>query len=339
MAHGRFDNPVVAALAGVRDFFRKQDLVDAYTSDIRLDGKTCLVTGANSGLGFGIAVEMASRGAHVIMAGRSAIPQAGERVKKLSGSDKVTMEYIDLSRLETIHDLVGRLAQKDIHIDRLILNAGVALPKARKLPNGQEEMFFVNYLSNFILVNLILSKGIMGAKESDDPDRMIFISSDSHQGSSEIDYDEFGKFIPYGVSKGISYYSYYKLVLNTFATELSRRLNAERVVLPVHVMCPGPVNSKIAKEGPVWLQGVLGFIFYLFFKDPVKAARPVVYMAAADEYANCSNEYLHMFNKKRMDEKIYPEMAGERLWNESLELWKGIDPNVPDLDHAETVKF
>ena len=333
MAHGRFDNPVVAALAGVRDFFRKQDLVDAYTDDIRLDGKTCLVTGANSGLGFGIAVEMASRGARVIMAGRSAIPEAGERVKQLSGSDDVWMEFVDLSRLETIHALVDRLKQKDLHVDRLILNAGVALPKGRKLPNGQEEMFFVNYLSNFILVNLMLVNGIVSPSNDEDPDRIIFISSDSHQGSSEIDWDEFGRFIPYGVSKGIGYYSYYKLVLNTFATELSRRINADAVVLPVHVMCPGPVNSKIAKEGPVWLQGVLGFIFYLFFKDPLKAARPVVYMTAAEEYAGRSNEYLHMFNKKRMDEKVYEQEAGSKLWNESLSVWRNIDADVPELKY------
>ncbi len=260
MAHGRFDNPVVAALAGVKDFFRKQDLVDKYTDDIRLDGKTCLITGANSGLGFGIAVEMARRGAHVIMAGRSAIPQAGEKVKQMTGSSDVRMEYIDLSKLDTIHALVHRLKADGTHIDRLVLNAGVALPKGRKLDNGQEEMFFVNYLSNVIFVNMLLKEGIMQPKFDEDPDRIIFISSDSHQGSSAVDYDEFGKFVQYGVSKGIGYYSYYKLVLNTFATELSRRINNGQHRMAIHVMCPGPVNSKITKEGPKWLQGVLGVI-------------------------------------------------------------------------------
>ncbi len=325
MAHGRFDNPVVAALAGVKDFFRKQDLVDKYTDDIRLDGKTCLITGANSGLGFGIAVEMARRGAHVIMAGRSAIPQAGEKVKQMTGSSDVRMEYIDLSKLDTIHALVHRLKADGTHIDRLVLNAGVALPKGRKLDNGQEEMFFVNYLSNVIFVNMLLKEGIMQPKFDEDPDRIIFISSDSHQGSSAVDYDEFGKFVQYGVSKGIGYYSYYKLVLNTFATELSRRINNGQHRMAIHVMCPGPVNSKITKEGPKWLQGVLGVIFYIFFKDPVKAARPVVYMAAADEYGNSSNEYLHMFNRKEMDPKVYEPDAGTKLWEESIRLWSSLD--------------
>lgn len=78
MSHGRFDNPVVAALAGFCDLFRKQEFSDRLTEKHRFDGRTCLVTGANSGLGFALAVEMARRGAHVIMAGRSAIPGGGE---------------------------------------------------------------------------------------------------------------------------------------------------------------------------------------------------------------------------------------------------------------------
>ena len=68
MAHGRFDNPVVAALAGVKDFLRKQDLVNKLKDTDRIDGKTCLVTGANSGLGYALAVELAKRGGDVIMA-------------------------------------------------------------------------------------------------------------------------------------------------------------------------------------------------------------------------------------------------------------------------------
>ena len=62
MAEGRFDNPIIAALAGLRDLFRKQDLEARYTHDARIDGKTCMITGANSGLGFAVAVDLARRG-------------------------------------------------------------------------------------------------------------------------------------------------------------------------------------------------------------------------------------------------------------------------------------
>ena len=77
------------------------------------------------------------------------------------------------------------------------------------------EMFLVNYLSNVILCTLLLNKGLISRSNELKAfrPRILFISSDSHQDSSYIDYDEFGKFIDYGVKKGISNYSYFKLIL------------------------------------------------------------------------------------------------------------------------------
>ncbi len=93
MAEGRFDNPVVASLTGFYDRFRKQELKPRFKETDNFNGKTVLITGANSGLGFAIAVQAAKRGAKVIMACRSQIPEAGEKVKKLSGSDNVEIRY------------------------------------------------------------------------------------------------------------------------------------------------------------------------------------------------------------------------------------------------------
>ena len=110
MAEGRFDNPVVASLAGFYDRFRKQELKPRFKETDRFDGKTVLITGANSGLGFAIAVQSAQRGAKVIMACRSQIPEAGEKVKKLSSSENVEMRRLDLSKIDSIHRFVDDLA-------------------------------------------------------------------------------------------------------------------------------------------------------------------------------------------------------------------------------------
>jgi NAD(P)-dependent dehydrogenase (short-subunit alcohol dehydrogenase family) len=327
MSHGRFDNPVVAALAGVWDIFRKQENADKLNDSHRFDGKSCIITGANSGLGFALAVEMARRGAHVIMAGRSRIPEAGEKVKKKSGSGKVEMRYLDLSNIETIHAFVDGLVKDGIRPDVTMLNAGVALPKARKTSSGQDEMFLVNYLSNVILTNLMIGKGVIPSSGTGNPrPRILFISSDSHQGSSAIDYSEFGKFYDYGVSKGIENYSYFKLVLNTYATELSRQVNKDRINIGVNVICPGPVHSNIIKEAPLPLRMVLGAIFRIIFRSPAKAALPVVYMAISADYEEKTNEYLHMFNRKMMDPKVYLPEEGMKLWEESFRVWKRCDP-------------
>ncbi len=337
MAEGRFDNPVVAALAGVKDFFSKQPLADRLKPDDTFDGKTVLITGANSGLGFGIAVEAARRGAHVIMAGRSGMPEKGEEVKKRSESELVEMRYLDLSKIETIYAFVDALKKDGVRPDVTILNAGVALPFARKTDSGIEEMFLVNYLSNVILTNLMINEGLIppDLPQNKNKPRIIFISSDSHQGSSALDYNEFGVFESYGPSKGISNYSYFKLVLNTYAVELSRRVNHDRVRIGIQVICPGPVHSEIIKEAPGVLYYTLKGIFRLVFRSPAKAALPVIYMAVSEDYEGKTEEYLHMFRPKKMDEKCYDRKEGIRLWEESFKLWRSVDEKATMIHHGQ----
>jgi len=337
MAEGRFTNPVIASLAGIRDFFAKQELESHFSDQDRADGQTVLITGATSGLGKALAVEFAKRGARVLMTGRSKIPEAGEDVKKLSGSDKVEMHYLDLSKIETIHALATSLAASQTKIDICVLNAAAALPGSRKTASGQDEMFLVNYLSNVILTQLLLSKSLIELKNSAPLSKIIIISSDSHQGASHIDYSEFGRYFEYGVSKGISNYSYFKLVLNTYATELSRRINKDSTRLSINVICPGPVHSNIVKEAPWLLRITLKGIFWVVFKSPAKAARPVVYMALSPEYEGRSNEYLHMFNPKKMDPKVYEVQEGEKLWSRSIDLLKEVDPN--HMEYIENPEF
>lgn len=346
MSHGRFDNPVIAALAGFKDLFARQDFSDRLSDNDRIDGKTCLVTGVNSGLGYALAVDLARRGGHVVGTSRRLLAETQERIRMESGSGEVEIRHLDLGRLESIHAFSDELLKSDIHPDITILNAGVALAKARRTPSGQEEMFMVNYLSNFILVSTLLNNGTITRRNEGKSfrPRIIFISSDSHQGSSYIDYEEFGKYVDYGPSKGINNYSYFKLILNTYATELSRRLNPDGYPgqeagttsydadISVNVICPGPVHSGIIKEAPFFLRAVLGVIFKVIFRSPEKAAPPVIYMSVSPDFEKRTNQYLHMFNEKKMDPKVYLTEEGIKLWEHSLRLWESIDEKARDLD-------
>jgi NAD(P)-dependent dehydrogenase (short-subunit alcohol dehydrogenase family) len=330
MAEGKYDNPVVAALTGFFDLFKKQPLVSRFRKTDNFRGKTVLVTGANSGLGFALATEAAKREGRVIMGCRRQIPEAGEKVRKLSSSHKVEMMYLDLSKIDSIHDFINALKEKKITLDVTILNAASAASGARITPSGLDELFLVNYFSNFILVNLLIREGIINTKGTVQP-RIIFITSDTHRGCSAIDYDEFGRFFEYGVSKAISNYSYFKLVLNTFATELSRRLNREKVLAQVNIICPGPVNTNIIRETPFIFRIALRAIFSVIFKSPTKAAQAVIYMACSDDFLDRTNEYMQMFISKKMDEKVYDRKEGMKLWLESEKLWKQVDPQSGEL--------
>ena len=291
MTHGRFKSPVEGALTGIKDIFRKQPLASRLKESDRLDGKTCLVTGANSGLGYAIAVDFARRGANVIMACRRQIPEAGEKVKKESGSELVEMMKVELSDLESIEAFCEEIKKRNQTLDVVVLNAVVTPPKSRQSKQGLDEMFMVNYLSNFILLHRLLENGNIpndtfaqnGRKEDFLP-RILFISSDSHQGASAIDFEVMDKYVPYGVSKAINNYSYFKLVMNTYATELSKRLNPDnKTNVSVNVMCPGPVNTNIIKDAPLVLRVILRLIFTIFFQSRTNAAKPDSYVCASPD--------------------------------------------------------
>ncbi len=322
MSHGRFETPIEATLTGIKDLFGRQKLASHFTDDLRVDGKTCLVTGASSGLGFAVAAQLAERGARVLTVSRSGIPEKGEAIEK-RGRGKVAMFKTDLSDLSEVNALADELARRKERIDIVVENAGVATPHARRTAQGLDAMFATNYVSKFLLLNRLLHDGVIAnrslARDPKEPSagsRIVIVSSDSHRGASAIDWNELGTFYEYGPNKAINNYSYFKFVLNTFATELARRLRVDgKVDVPVHTICPGPVASNIARDAPPALKVFTKVAFRLFFRDPEIAARPVVYMCAANDYERDTNRYLHMFNPKRMDTKCYDADEGRRLWD------------------------
>lgn len=322
---GRFSNPFTAVLTGVYELLRKKETVRPLRPSDRFDGQTVLVTGANSGLGFGIAELLAQRGAHIIMACRGDIPAAADRLRTRYPGVSVEMRFVDLKDFDSIRAFVQGVKSDGVVVDIFIDNAGVTPARARKTPAGLDEMFMVNYLAKFTLAQALLDAGIIpnrtragNARPGKTP-RMIYISSDSHQNASAIDFDTFGVFEDYGgPNRGVSLYSYNKLVLNTFVVELSRRLQAGgNVDVAVNAICPGPVNSNIIRDAPPVVKAILKLVFTLFFKKPVVAAEPVIYMAAAPEMEGITGSYLHMNRPKRMDEKVYDPAAGRMLWEQS----------------------
>jgi len=316
----KYRNPFTATLTGIQALFTKQVPAGVLLPGDRFDGKTVLVDGSSSGLGFAIATEVAKRGGKVIMACRSGIPAKGDLVKKHSGSEDVHMLPVDFSDIPSIHHLVKEIKEKFNTIDVLICNAGIVPKQSRKTPQGLEEMFMVNYLSKFLFVNLLLDQGCFNSGGKTPP-RMVFIASESHRNPEKFEWDSFGTFRSYTIGKSVSLYGYYKLLLTTFTVELSRRLNPKgKTNYSIFALCPGPVNSNIAREAPAIFQPLMKLVFAIFFRSPEKAAVPVIYLAASKDVEGKAFDYLFLMGRKEVDEKAKDPRNGDLLWKLSEEL-------------------
>ncbi|MDD5694985.1 MAG: SDR family NAD(P)-dependent oxidoreductase [Bacteroidales bacterium] len=318
--HKQYQNPLKAIITGISDLFRKNDKVGELKSTDRLDGKNILVTGASSGLGYAIAVQLAERGSTVIMACRSGIPDKGEEIRLKTGSEKISMLYVDLSDIESIDHLVKQIKELFGTLDIVICNAGIVSRKSRLTMQGFEQMFMVNYLSNFLLINLLFDQKIIPVYGASIP-RIIFTSSESHRNPHAFDWENFGTYTPFTINRTMELYGYDKLLLTTFACELSHRLNStEKTICSVFAYCPGPVNSNIAREAPAVFKPLLKLIFTLFFHSPDKAAEPAVYLATSQDEEGKDIDYLFLMSRRKMDEKATDHGNGQRLWNLSEKL-------------------
>ena len=336
-----YSNPITSTLTGIRAQFVKDPPAGILRATDRLDGKTVLVDGASSGLGLAIATEAARRGAKVIMACRSGIPEKGELVKRRSGNSNVEMLQVDFSDFASIRHLASGIRHP---VDLYVCNAAIVPARSRRTKQGLEEMFMVNYLSKFYFVNQLVGKGLIKGLPNPNPEyprpetevqsperevrvqalpRIIFVSSESHRNPPEFDWEGFGRYREYGMKTTVELYGYYKLLLTTFVSELSRRLNpGGQARCSVFSLCPGPVNSNIAREAPAIFKPLMKVVFGIFFKAPSKAAVPVIYLAASKDQEGKAFDYLFKMARKEISEKAADPENGKKLWDLSEDFVK-----------------
>ncbi len=155
-------------------------------SKARLDGKTAIVTGANTGIGLETAVDFAQRNGRVILACRSQAKgeAAVEQVKKRSGNNNVLFMELDLASLESVCGFSARVLDSEARIDILVNNAGVMSCPYTKTVDGFEMQFGVNHLGHFLLTNLLLER----LKQAPSA-RIVNVSSTGHR-LGKFDFDD-----------------------------------------------------------------------------------------------------------------------------------------------------
>ena len=213
-------------------------------SKATLNGKTVIITGANTGIGLETAVDMAQRGARVILACRN--PEKGRAavqvVKKRSKNEAVMFAQLDLASLQSVRDFATRILNQEPRIDILINNAGVLMCPYSKTEDGFELQFGVNHLAHFLLTNLLLDR----LKEAPSA-RIINVSSMGHK-CGKINFDDLQSEKSY--SK-FGAYSQTKLANILFTRSLAQRLKDTKVT--AYSLHPGVVRTEIQRHLGVML--------------------------------------------------------------------------------------
>jgi NAD(P)-dependent dehydrogenase (short-subunit alcohol dehydrogenase family) len=314
------NHPIGAVLTGALDRFRVRRTLPALAPDERVDGMLALVTGGASGLGFATSVDLARRGARVLLADCRDLERAHRRAVAL-GVDPERIEplHVDLSDLASIDRLVAGLAHSGARLDRLVLNAAIVPTSARTTPQGLDEMFVVNYLSSFALVTRLLDAGVLPLDRRDgDVPRVVVVASEAHRWSDDLALQDLDRPRDGSPRRVLAWYGTYKLMLATFAWELARRVQVEGTPrVSVFALCPGAMRTNIARELPAPLRAALDGVMRLFFQDPFAADEPVLYLACSRALEGRTAVYLHKMAPKAVDARAEDENAGRALWEAS----------------------
>ncbi len=236
--------------------------------------RTCVVTGATSGIGHELARILAARGATVIGVGRdpARCGEAAARIRGETGNQRVFFEVADLSSQMEVHALAARIRDRSDRIDVLVNNAGGFAFHRRETVDGIEAQFALNYLAGYLLTRLLLPA--MTANGSSGGARVIMVSSGSHY-SGRMHWADVGLRPLYN---GLAAYDQSKLAAVLFTRELARRLGPDSPV-GVYAVDPGLVKTDIGLKGTgglvrmVWRLRTRGGI------SPADAAATVAYLA------------------------------------------------------------
>jgi len=280
------------------------------TLDLR--GKTALVTGANSGIGFEASVTLAGLGAEVVMVARDKAKgeAAVAEVTRRSGRAPAGLLLCDFSSQGSIRDLAREYRAAHSRLDILINNAGGVSTKRRVTADGIEQTFAVNHLGYFLLTNLLLDRVVASA-----PSRIVNVASVGHFRGT-LDFEDIG-FANGGYSV-MNAYARSKLANVLFTRELAQRLAKKSVT--VTCMHPGAVATNIWAGAPGWARPVLAVAKRLFMISPSEAAARVLYLATSPEVEGKTGGYYENNREKPPARLAQDDALAQRLWAESVRM-------------------
>ena len=248
---------------------------------MRLQGKTAIVTGANSGMGMATVRALSDMGARVIMLCRSE-KRGREALERLNSEKPRDLDLIlcDLGDFDSVRLFVSKVRESYSRIDILVNNAGFISLDRQETKEGLERQFGINHIGHFLLTTSLLD--LMGKGS-----RIVVVASGAHK-TGKIHFDDINLHRGFNVIKA---YSQSKLANVLFTRELARRVKDKGIT--VNCCHPGAVATNIGIDRETGFGKTVTGLLKPFFQTPEQGARTAVFLATDDSVADVSGEYFY----------------------------------------------
>lgn len=280
---------------------------DRAATERPMAGKTVVMTGGTSGLGREAALELARRGARLVLVARDA-GRADDMLARLrsgNASAEPARYLADLSSLAETRRVAAALCLAEPRIDVLVNNAGAIFSGGQRTPEGLEPTFATNHMSAFVLT-LGLRKSLAAAGGA----RVVTTASAAHR---MADFDR--KDVPMlGESSAWRAYGRSKLYNILFTRELARRWAGSGIT--ANCFHPGVVATRFGDAAGSWMSPVIR-LAKLFAIPPEKGARTLVYLASAPELAGVTGRYFEKCRAVEPTKAGQDDAAAALIWAES----------------------
>jgi NAD(P)-dependent dehydrogenase (short-subunit alcohol dehydrogenase family) len=279
-----------------------------------MQGKTCVITGATSGIGRATAEALAAAGARIVMIARD--EQRGDAMladlRRRFPQARHTVHYADLLRLAEVKRVAADIAAAEPRIDVLLNNAGAMFARREITPDGFERTFALNHVAPFVLTH-----GLRESLFAAAPARVVNTAGClNHLATLHLDdlrlehrYDAFYA------------YAHAKLCCVLFTRELARRWDRRQVT--ANAVHPGEIATNFGYQSGGLIP--LAFaIIHLFGSSPEVGARRLVRLASAREHAGTTGRYFYKEKVSRPNPEAEDDENAARLWQATARL-TGID--------------
>jgi len=277
---------------------------------VRIDGQTCIITGATSGVGYAASRRIAEGGGNLILVCRN--KEKAESVKAEILQDnrvQINLVIADFSDLDMVRAAANSILNNQC-IDVLINNAGLHNTRRTLTADGIETVFCVNHLASFLFTRLLLDRLKHCA-----PARILQINSQGHR---------FGGLNPEDLNwekrryKGLQGYGASKTAQLLTVWDFADRLNGSNVT--INAMHPGAVATNIGMNNGMLYQWYQRYLLFPWLKGPEISAEAIYYLIAAPEMKGVSGKFFNQTIEEKPAAHALDRNIGKRIWEISEQM-------------------